>query len=263
MHYYKAIIQYQGTHYAGFQWQKGIPTIQRDFNYALEKIIDGKITTMAASRTDSGVHAFEQVVKITSENTIEIETFIKLINDVLPKEIRCASIEECSGAFRPSVETVSKEYRYFFTNKINSSNKEHLFIANISRELDIKAITVCLNAMTGFHDFCNFYSCGSNVRTTVREMLVCELSEVNPHEVLNCSELFILPSELTSCFQFRFVANGFLKQMIRHLVSALWRVGTGKMTSDEFIYLLNSPKSKKQLWKVASSNGLFLYKVNY
>ena len=58
-------------------------------------------------------------------------------------------------------------------------------------------------------------------------------------------------------------ANGFLKQMIRHIVSALWMVGTGKLSGDDFLALLNGPKIDKQLWKVASPNGLFLYQIFY
>ena len=59
MHYYKATLQYDGTGYAGFQWQKEIPSIQNDFNHAIKSLVPGKITTMGASRTDTGVHAIE------------------------------------------------------------------------------------------------------------------------------------------------------------------------------------------------------------
>lgn len=51
--------------------------------------------------------------------------------------------------------------------------------------------------------------------------------------------------------------------MIRHIVSALWMVGSGKMTKEEFATYLNGPKVEKQLWKVASPNGLFLYRISY
>ena len=76
MNYYQAVIQYDGTNYFGFQWQKDIPTIQNDFNQSLHQIINGKITTVAASRTDTGVHAIEQIVKITSEDKIECDSFL-------------------------------------------------------------------------------------------------------------------------------------------------------------------------------------------
>lgn len=263
MHYYKTTIQYEGTNYAGFQWQNGTETVQSAFNNALAKIIDNKFTTMAASRTDTGVHAIDQVVKLSSHSPIETMSFINTFNQALPKDIRCLHIEECDGLFRPSVESESKEYRYFFTNKARVSKEDTKFVANISNKLDIDSIKFCIKALHGQHDFCNFYSSGSNVKSTLRNIFHCELNEINPHNALRINELFLIPDTLQNCYQLKIVANGFLKQMIRHLVSSLWMVGSGKLSTDEFIALLNGPKNEKQLWKVASPNGLYLYKINY
>ena len=263
MYYYKTKIQYEGTDYAGFQWQNGIQTIQSEFNNAISKLIDGNFSTMAASRTDTGVHAMEQVVKISSKNPIDLFSFLEAFNNVLPSKIRCIDIESCSGLFKPAVEAISKEYRYFFTNKTLVAKEERQFIANISNNLDLDAIMICVGALVGIHDFCNFYSSGSNVKTTVRSISSCELLVINPHNIFTGLELFQIPKNLCSCYELRIVANGFLKQMIRHIVSALWMVGSGKISPDEFCNLLDGPKNINQKWKVARPNGLFLYRINY
>lgn len=263
MHYYKTTIQYEGTNYAGFQWQNGTTTIQSEFNNAVSKLIDGKITTMASSRTDTGVHAMEQIVKISSINPIDVLSFLEVFNKTLPPQIRCTNIESCNGLFRPSAEAISKEYRYFFTNKTQVSKEETQFIANIANKLDFDAINFCIQALVGEHDFCNFYSSGSNVKSTIRNISRCELSQINPHEIFSEVKLFSIPKNISVCYELRIEANGFLKQMIRHIVSALWMVGSGKITTDDFLEYLNGPKISKQLWKVASPNGLFLYKINY
>ena len=263
MHYYKVTIQYDGTNYAGFQWQNGTPTIQSEFNNAVAKIIDGKFTTMAASRTDTGVHAIEQIVKITSHNPIDLPSFPETLNQTLPSQIKCIGIEESSGLFRPAIEADSKEYRYFFTNKTQVAKEESLFIANISNKLDVDNMMICARALIGEHDFCNFYSSGSNVKSTVRHISFCELTMIDPQVFFSEFDLFKIPKDLNSCYQLRIEANGFLKQMIRHIVSALWMVGSGKISTDDFIALLNGPKKTQQIWKVASPNGLFLYRINY
>jgi len=263
MHYYKVRIQYEGTNYAGLQWQNGLRTIQSEFNTAISKLIDGKITTMPASRTDTGVHAIEQVIKVSSINPIDTTSFLKPFNDLLPSEIRCLSIQTCLGSFKPSVESTSKEYRYLFTNKTQTSKGDLQFVANIANKLNFEAMFTCVSALEGEHDFCNFYSSGSNVKTTIRNIIKCELTEIDPRELLGDQELFQLPGDLTLCYQLKIEANGFLKQMIRHLVSAIWMVGSGKISSEEFISLLNSPKDNKQRWKVATPNGLYLYRINY
>jgi len=263
MHYYKATIQYDGTGYAGFQWQKEIPSIQNDFNQAIKIIIDGKVTTMGASRTDTGVHAMEQVVKITSQNMIECSSFVIALNKMLPIQIRCLDINPCKGDFKPASDPLSKEYRYYFTNKRNVSLEERRFISNFSLPLDLNSMLTCVQNIQGTHDFHNFCSTGSNVKSTVRDITICELSEINPHSILSRTELFNIPPELSSCYQLRIEGNGFLKQMIRHIVSALWMVGSGKLTILDFINLLNGPKREKRIWKVAAPNGLFLHEINY
>lgn len=159
-HYYKATLQYDGTGYAGFQWQKDIPSIQNDFNLALASLIAGKITTMGASRTDTGVHAMEQVVKITSENFIDCTTVVERLNTKLPSQMRCLEFVPCEGDFRPETHPTSKEYRYFFTNHRNVLLEDRRFISNFSLPLDLDLMRTCLLEILGTHDFQNFCSAG-------------------------------------------------------------------------------------------------------
>lgn len=256
MYYYKIKIQYAGTNYSGFQFLPDLKTVQGEINFALTKIINGKVTTFGASRTDTGVHAHEQIVKVSSE--FEIVNLANLLNENLPTDIRCLKSESCDGDFHPSADAMTKEYRYFFTNKKQSASVP--FIVNFANPLDIEKMQMCMRLLIGEHNFCNFYSQGSNVKSSMRTIHRCELSIVLPSEFLD-KKMFATPNE--ECFQFLIVGNGFLKQMIRHIVSGLWMVGSGKMSVTEFAQLLDGEKSKKQLWKVAPANGLFLYKINY
>lgn len=263
MHYYRIKLQYDGTDFAGFQWQKGPATIQEELNHALSKIQIGKITTMGASRTDSGVHAHDQMVKITSENLLSISTLPADLNRLLPRSIRCRSAEDCAGTFHPARDATLKEYRYLFTNTGRVSEKTRRFVANMPRPLKFDLMHQCTEAFTGEHDYVNFFSTGSNVTSTVRTVSRCELSEVDPRDLFSDPMLFSLPADLERCTQLRIEADGFLKQMIRHLVAALWMVGTEKLTVAEFKSLLAGPRNPKQQWKIATARGLHLYRVTY
>jgi tRNA pseudouridine38-40 synthase len=169
----------------------------------------------------------------------------------------------CPYEFRPASDSLSKEYRYLFTNKSHFSAAERRFIANISQKLDLQAMLPCVQAIVGTHDFCNFVSTGSNVKSTLRTVNICELAEINPHRLFAGSRLFSVPDSLTHCYELRIEADGFLKQMIRHLVRSLWMVGSGKITTEQFLTLLNGPKVAKQLWRVAPASGLYLYDIKY
>jgi tRNA pseudouridine38-40 synthase len=263
MNYYLAKLQYDGTDYFGFQWQKDLPTIQNDFNQALATLGSGSFSTMGASRTDSGVHAFEQYVKITIENEIECAGVVAKLNTNLPPQIRCLDMIPCEGSFRPTKDSTFKEYRYFFTNLIGVNCSDRRFIANNPYEINFEAMRTCVAAIVGKHDFHNFYSQGSNVTTTIRDVTVCELTQIDPRPIFSSSSIFRLPEQLTSCYQLRLGGNGFLKQMIRHLMTALWKVGNGRLTVAQFLLLLDGPRKTKPLWKVANPKGLFLYRIEY
>lgn len=263
MYYYKATIQYDGTGYAGFQWQKDILTIQSEINQAIQKNISTKFSTVGASRTDSGVHALEQVVRITCEHPLELPQFIEQFQRMLPSQIKCLGVSPCQSDFNPSADAQTKEYRYYFTNKTEFAVNERRFISNIANPLNVDAMKACVQKINGTHDFCNFYSEGSNVKTTVRNVLLCELAVIDPRVQFSHQILFPIPTELSSCYELKIVAQGFLKQMIRHLVSALWMVGSGRLSPEDFEALLEGPRREKRLWKVAPARGLYLWRVNY
>lgn len=268
MFYYQLTVQYSGTNFDGFQFQPKLITVQSKLNQELTKLVKGKITTRGTSRTDSGVHAYFQLIKITSEQTLfqnesDKNRFLNSFNQLLFPDIICLTVDTCSPNFKPNIAAKSKEYRYFFTNHQMVPIQNLQFMANFSRPLDFDKIQLCLEALAGEHDFCNFSSMGSNVTNTIRSIDSCELSKVNPHIVFQNNELFQFPEDIAECYQLKIIGKGFLKQMIRHIVSALWMVGSGKLSVLEFKQLLNSSKRDQHLWKVAPANGLFLFKIEF
>jgi tRNA pseudouridine38-40 synthase len=253
MNYYKAILQYDGSDRIGFQYQEGMPTIQGDLNLSLQKILQGEVTTRAASRTDKGVHAFGQVVKISAEDPSTLDA--ALLNSALPSHIRCLNISPCQREFIPSIDQLSKEYRYLFTNT------PEMYIAEAPSPLNIDHLQTCVAMLKGTNDFKNFWSIGGIANTTIRDILECDLTMINP-ELLFKDTLFTA-GEVTSCWQFRIVGRGFLKHMVRHLVGALWMVGAGRLSVEDFSQLLHGEQKQQRPWKKADPRGLYLLKVSY
>lgn len=259
MNYYKAILQYDGTDRMGFQWQEGMPTIQGDLNLSLQNILQGKVTTRSASRTDKGVHAFGQVVKISAEDASPLDA--ARLNSALPKHIRCIDLSPCPGDFIPSVDQTSKEYRYLFTNTPGVSGQDQRYIAQTPYTLNIDHIQACVEMLKGRNDFRNFWSIGGISNTTVREILASDLTIIDPRELFKDS--LFTAGEVTSCWQFRIVGTGFLKHMVRHIVGALWMVGNGRLTVQDFSNYLYGVLREQRPWKKADPRGLYLLKVSY
>lgn len=259
MNYYKAIIQYDGTDRMGFQWQEGMPTIQGDLILSLQKILKGEISTRAASRTDKGVHAFGQVIKITTEDSSPLDA--TLLNSSLPMHIRCLTISPCAADFGPSFDQISKEYRYLFTNTPGVAGEDQRFIAQMSLPLNIDHMQTCVDMLKGKNDFRNFWSIGGISNTTLRNILECDLTMIDPQELFK--DTLFTANQVTSCWQFRIVGSGFLKHMVRHLVGALWMVGNGRLSVDDFSRYLHGELREQRPWKKADPKGLYLLKVSY
>lgn len=262
MYYYKCLFQYDGTDYSGFQDQKDAPSIQQEINRAIHSIYSEHFSTKGFFRTDSGVHALKQIVKLSSVSSLDCHHFLTVLNSKLPSQIKCQSIVPIAQIDLFPTKETAKEYRYFFTNQKIVANEDQRFIANFSPALNLELMKVCTSHIIGKHDFKHFSSKGSNVSSTIRTISECDLSIVNPHDVFANLPFFQIPKSTNTCFQFRIVGNGFLKQMVRHLISALWMGGSGKLSIDDFYLLIEDKVELKQRWRVAPPNGLFLFDVN-
>jgi len=252
--HYKLLIQYKGTRYLGWQIQpadSGI-TVQGELNKALKVISKSdQVRSRGAGRTDAGVHALGQVAKVSMELEIAPENLVKALNVNLPDDIRILSAEFSTQEFLPTIYAKSKEYHYRFTcNRISTAFQNDL-ICNYPFQLDLEKMQRACQLLIGVHDFSNFFCEGTEVSTNVREIFECQIIKVEQSD-------WMLPPH----FVFRIVGNGFLKQMVRLLVGALWNIGRGKTSLEEFEAALTGKKMKR-LGPVAPPEGLYMVCVNY
>ena len=71
----KLIVAYDGTNYCGWQIQPNGITVQEVLNRALTELLGTETRTVAASRTDSGVHARGNVAVFSTEARMPAERF--------------------------------------------------------------------------------------------------------------------------------------------------------------------------------------------
>ena len=125
-------------------------------------------------------------------------------------------------------------------------------ISNCKFDLDIKKMRIACKTFVGTHNFKDFQCVGSDTNTSIREIFNCELTwhESNMHGII--PDHWIL--EVTG--------NGFLKQMVRLIVGALWNIGRGKISISDLEESLKNP-SGDRLGAVAPANGLYKISVEY
>lgn len=254
IHYYKLVLQYKGTRYLGWQVQPehaGL-TVQGELNRAFRTLSKSEnVKSLGAGRTDAGVHALGQVAKVAVELDIPCENLVKALNANLPDDIRVLEAEISNEEFFPTVHAKSKEYHYRFTSNKTFTAFQNELIQNQTFDLDLKKMQDVCKILIGRHDFTNFYCEGTEVASNIREIYECEILEVPEGN-------WMLPSH----YIFRIVGNGFLKQMVRCLMGAVWSVGRGKITLEEFQNALSATKVPR-IAPVAPPNGLYMVRVNY
>ncbi len=239
------IMEYDGTHYHGFQLQDGLPTIQGEVEKALWKLTRQRTRLVAASRTDAGVYAREQVVSFRTKSPLPPKTFVAGLNYYLPRDIAIKTAYRVDDSFNVRRGALSREYNYYILNSLTRSPLNRGFSSLVAGHLDIEAMNRACQALVGEHDFTSFASSIGVGRKNPRR-------RVYKAGVEKAGELVI----------FNMVANSFLPHQVRNTVGALIRVGLGKMSIDEFRSIIEA-KKPSLAGPTAPACGLCLMRVNY
>jgi len=239
------IMEYDGTNYYGFQLQASQPTVQGEVESALLKLTGEKVRVLAASRTDTGVHAREQVVSFRTISSLPERAFTGGLNHYLPSDIAVRDAFRVSDAFNVRRKAVSREYHYLILNRAVRSPIRHRFAHHVPGRLDVTAMNKACQHLIGEHDFASFATAlESRIKSTVRR--------VYQADVMKEGDLIT----------FRIIANSFLPHQVRNTVGALIRVGLGKMTADEFRSILEA-RTPGLAGPTAPAHALCLMRVNY
>jgi tRNA pseudouridine38-40 synthase len=242
MQTYKAIIEYDGTEFGGWQRQNNTRTVQDELERALHQITQEQISTVAAGRTDAGVHARRQVASFRVERYLDIESFRKSLNAVLPEDIRIVDLTIVSSEFHARYTAKARRYRYFIDR--NSSIFGRKYEWSIGYMLDDGQLRACAGILLGEHDFRTFSKTGAIVRH-----YLCSIER---------SEWTIEKDR----YSYDIVSNRFLRGMVRLLVGTMIDVARGYRTIEEFKSML-LPDSRMKPGTAAPAKGLFLEEVFY
>ena len=249
---YKLKLSYRGTQYRGWQFQTSdTETVQNYVEQVIVKISKHqKFQVIAASRTDSGVHASGQVLKVVLPREVSPENLTRGMNSKLPNDIRVVSSERIHETFNVNKDSKFKEYHYYFTinEEENAVLSEILysFPENLNLELMQKACT----KIVGTHNFISFCYPGPKPPTPHRNILKCSIEK---------TRFLALDKEI---YYLKIEGEGFIRYMVRYLMGALWDIGLGKLSIEDFTLSLSTGE-KHGVRTKAPSLGLHLMHIEY
>jgi tRNA pseudouridine38-40 synthase len=242
-------IAYDGTRYGGWQIQPNAKTIQEVLIEAIGKATGESVHVQGSGRTDSGVHAVGQVGSFRLESwNAPADRLIPAINRYLPGDIVVRECRQVATGFDPIRQAISKRYRYTIRNSRVPDVMRYRYHWWIPKPLNIESMQLASQHMIGTHDFRSFETLGSPRKSTIRR--VQELL-IQPIEVLDGIELWI-----------DIEADGFLYNMVRNMVGALWTIGSGRFEPD-WIAAFMDRKARDTTSHTAPPQGLCLQHVVY
>jgi len=247
MQKYKLSIAYEGTHYAGWQIQDNVTTIQGLIKGSIEKVLKEKITLIGCSRTDSGVHALNQVAHFRTEQNFDTKVLFKALNAMLPRDIRITSLEEAPLDFHAQLSAKGKIYHYEISQKPFVMPFQRYYTYHCPFLLDYELLIKASQKFVGTHDFSAFANAASQ-----------GAAKKNPVRTL--CRLDVKKTE--TGIRLEFEGNGFLYKMVRNITGTLIEVGRGKVHIDEIDHIFES-KDRRRAPRAAKAQGLTLIKILY
>ena len=252
MYYYEITLSYKGSHYFGWQMSTDLekPTIEGTIYKVLQKICKYQDCTISvASRTDAGVHAKGQVIKVTIPLDIESEKLLLGMNSLLPRDIRVLKCQPCSSSFNPNKDAKSKEYHYYFSTDTIHNPLFDDIVAHVP-DVDIEFMQEACKLFVGVHDFYGFAKRDTNKSSTFRSIYSCEILQTQSSGFEN------------GIYYLQIVGQGFLRYMVRYIFAALVLRGKEEIELSNISEALKKPKEEK-LSSKAKSQGLHLIKIEY
>jgi tRNA pseudouridine38-40 synthase len=234
----KLTIAYDGTQYAGWQYQPNAVTVQETLEKAVEKVTGKHSSTLASGRTDAGVHALGQVVGFRTESQLPPEVFVRALNANLPQDIAVLDAVEVSNDFHAIAHVIRKRYRYV----IHDGPVRDVFARSFAwhycyGRLDAEAMQRAALPLIGTHDFSSFESSGAERKTVNRAELAsgqCPLASgscnISPRPLAGEGQGVRAAGATTGSSPFIAIeveADGFLYNMVRAIVGTLVQVGRG------------------------------------
>ena len=237
-------LEYDGSAFAGWQWQQHAQGIQDVVQSALSKVANEPISVVAAGRTDAGVHATIQVVHFDTSALREERAWCLGANTNMTDSVSVLWAREVGIDFHARFAAVSRSYRYVILNTRARPALLRDRVCWVREPLDAGAMHMAAQCLVGRHDFSSFRAAECQSPTPVRHLQRIQVTRINEYVVIDVT------------------ANAFLHHMVRNIAGVLIAVGAGKRGIEWPADVL-AVRDRAQGGVTAVAAGLYLFGVTY
>ncbi len=237
-------IEYDGSHFSGWQCQTGKRTIQAELEKALSKVANHSVSVICAGRTDAGVHALEQVAHFDTTANRDSYSWLMGGNTQLPDDIRILWVKEAIDDFHARYSAIARFYRYLIINRKMKSALQPRQLSWCYEPLNAEKMHQAAQYLVGEHDFSSFRAQGCQSKSPCRMMHFIDVYRQGGQVIMDIC------------------ANAFLHHMVRNIAGTLMAIGAGKKPVDWTAQLLEI-NDRDQAGVTAKPFGLYLGAVFY
>lgn len=243
----RATVAYDGTGYSGFAVQAdGTRTVGGELTDALARVIGHPIELTCAGRTDSGVHAWGQVISFDADpDDLDLEAVQRSVNKLLRPQIAIRSIECAAPDFDARFSAMARTYRYSILNSLTPSPFGAATAWWIETPLDLRSMRLACDPLIGEHDFSAFCRRPNDDVSLTRRVLDARWDAADG-----------------DMLEFWISANAFCHQMVRSIVGTVVEIGLGKKRAGDLTGIIRSGE-RSQAGQLAPPHGLCLWDVRY
>ena len=245
MERYKIKVEYDGTPFVGWQFQKNGQSIQEVLQNAIFNFSKEKVVVTGAGRTDSGVHAIAQIAHFDLKKKFSKKKFLSGINQHIGnKPVTILKINKVNKRFHSRFDAKERTYQYVIVNRESPLALQKNKAWHIRKKLDIKNMKKVEKLLLGTHDFSTFRasSCGAKSPIkTIKKILIKKRKD-----------------KIT----LQFTSRSFLQQQVRSMVGCVKYLGEGKWSIDDFKKSFKS-KNRLKCAPPAPACGLYLSSIKY
>ena len=237
-------LAYDGADFCGWQVQPNVRTVQGDLERALERLLGHPVRVAGAGRTDSGVHACQQVASFVSNTYRGEDALRKGLNGLLGEDLCCLSARWVPASFDPRHNPHVKRYEYTWYDRPTRNPMVRRNTHYSRSRLDAEAMNQAVQSMIGTHNFASFRAAGCSSTHPVRTIVDASVMRDGDRVRLQVH------------------GTGFLRHMIRIVAGSLLEVGKGRRSVPWFTEVI-AKQDRETAGPTAPAHGLTLVWIAY